>query len=134
MGLKLGKLPPRYDARTFKLAQYIETLPTAPPLVDWTGKVPEYGMLLNDKLGCCVIAGVMHLAMQQRAAAGLPVAVPSDDDVIAMYSAIGGYVPGDPATDCGCSMLDALNYWRQEGLTFGGTTHKIRAFAAVKPK
>ncbi len=133
MALKLGKLPPRDDARTFKLGQYIETLPTAPPLVDWTGKVPEYGMLLNDSLGCCVIAGMMHLAMQQRAAAGLPVAAPSDGDVIAMYSAIGGYVPGDPATDCGCSMLDALNYWRQQGLTFGGATHKITAFAAVKP-
>jgi hypothetical protein len=132
MQFRLGKLPPRQDARTFKLSQYVETLPKAPPLVDWTGKVPQYGMLLNDKLGCCVIAGMMHLAMQQRAAAGLPVAVPSDGDVTAMYSAIGGYVPGDPATDCGCNMLDALNYWRQQGLTFGGVTHKITAFAAVK--
>ena len=133
MGFKLGKLPPRHDARTFKLGQYIETLPSAPPLVDWTGKVPEYGMLLIDKLGCCVIAGMMHLAMQQHAAAGLPIPIPSEADVIATYSAIGGYVPGDPATDCGCSLLDALNYWRQQGLTFGGATHKITAFAAVKP-
>jgi hypothetical protein len=129
---KLGKLPARWDPRTFKLGDYIAALPTAPPLVDWTGRVPDYGMLCNDRLGCCVIAGMMHLAMQQRAAAGLAVAVPSDGDVIAAYSAIGGYVPGDPTTDCGCNMLDALNYWRRQGLTFGGIKHQITAFAAVK--
>jgi hypothetical protein len=129
---KLGKLPPRNDPRTFDLADYISALPAAPALVDWTAEVPKYGMLSNDKLGCCVIAGMMHLAMQQRGAAGLPVAVPSDAEVIAAYSAIGGYVPGDPSTDCGCNMLDALNYWRQSGLVFGGVTHKITAFAAVR--
>ncbi len=132
MPFRLGKLPPRRDPRTFKLRRYIQHLPTAPPLVDWTGKVPDYGMLCNDRLGCCVIAGMMHLAIQQRGAAGLPVMAPSDADVVAMYSAIGGYVPGDPSTDCGCNMLDALNYWRQAGLTFGGATHRITAFAAVK--
>jgi hypothetical protein len=114
------------------MSDYIESLPVAPGLVDWSAKVPAYGMLMNDKLGCCVIAGLMHLAMQQRAAAGLPVAIPSDGDVIAAYSAIGGYVRGDPSTDCGCNLLDALNYWRQQGLTFGGVTHQITAFAAVK--
>ena len=130
----LGKRPPRRDPRTFRLSNYVEALPPAPPLVDWTIRVPEYGMLLNDKLGCCVIAGMMHLAMQQHAAAGLPIPIPSEAEVIAMYSAIGGYVPGDPSTDNGCVMLDALNYWRQHGLTFGGVTHRITAFAAVKPR
>ncbi len=132
MQSKLGKLPPRNDARTFQLSDYVQSLPTAPPLVDWTGKVPEYGMLSNDTLGCCVIAGMMHLAMQQRAAAGLTVVIPSDADVVAAYSAIGGYVPGDPGTDCGCNLLDALNYWRWHGLTFGGVTHEITAFATVQ--
>src|ERR1035437_2503024 len=99
---KLGKLPVRFDDRTFKLSDYIRVLPTAPPLVDWSVKVPAYGMLCNDSLGCCVIAGMMHLAMQQRASAVLPVVFPSDADVIAAYSAIGGYVPGDPSTDNGC--------------------------------
>ena len=80
---KLGKLPVRHDARTFKLANYVRALPKAPAVVDWTTKVPNYGMLCNDRLGCCVIAGMMHLAMQQRAFAGLPVVVPSDADVIA---------------------------------------------------
>ena len=128
---KLGKLPVRHDPRTFKLADYVHALPAAPPVVDWTAKVPAYGMLCNDELGCCVIAGMMHLAMQQHAAAGLPVVVPSDADVIAAYSAIGGYVPGDPGTDNGCVMLDALKYWRKNGLTFGGVKHPITAFAAV---
>ena len=127
---KLGKSPARKDLRTFRITDYTE-LPPAPADVDWTAKVPQYGMLCNDTLGCCVIAGMMHLAMQQRAQVGLPVSIPSDAEVIAAYSAIGGYVPGDPGTDQGCNLLDALTYWRKYGLKFGGIKHRITAFAQV---
>lgn len=129
---KLGRKEMRLDARTFKVEDYIQAVPAAPPVVDWTKSVPAYGMLCNDKLSCCVIAGMMHLAMQQRAAAGLRVVMPTQAEVIAAYSAIGGYVPGDPGTDNGCVMLDAMNYWRKNGLVFGGVKHVITAFASVK--
>ena len=36
----LGKRPARHDVRTFRLSNYVEALPSAPPLVDWTMKVP----------------------------------------------------------------------------------------------
>jgi len=130
---KLGKQPKRSDQRTFKLSRYlkISELPAAPPAVDWTKAVPHYGMLLNDQLGDCVIAGMMHLAMGWRANDGQAPAAPSDAEVIAAYSAIGGYDPSDPSTDQGCNMLDALKYWRNNGITMGGQMSRIVAFAEV---
>ncbi|HTX34565.1 MAG TPA: hypothetical protein VME43_06070 [Bryobacteraceae bacterium] len=133
---KLGKQPKRSDQRTFKLSKYlkISELPAAPPAVDWTKAVPHYGMLLNDQLGDCVIAGMMHLAMGWQANAGQTPAAPSDAEVIATYSAIGGYNPSDPTTDQGCNMLDALNYWRNTGISIGGAKSQIVAFAEVDLK
>ena len=130
---KLGKQPKRSDRRTFQLARYLKVseLPAAPPAVDWSKAVPHYGMLLNDQLGDCVIAGMMHLAMGWQATAGQTPAAPSDAEVLAAYSAIGGYNPADPSTDQGCNMLDALNYWRSTGLTLGGQKSQILAFAEV---
>lgn len=137
--VKLGCKPKRPDSRTFRLSKYLNrlTLPTAPPAVDWTKAVPQYGMLLNDQLGDCVIAGMMHLAMTWQANAGVFIAPPTDAEVVAAYSAIGGYDPsrtdagGNNPTDQGCAMLDALKYWRTTGLQIAGQNHKILAFAEV---
>jgi hypothetical protein len=52
---------------------------------------------------------------------------PADSDVLTCYEKIGGYVPGDPSTDNGATMLDMLRYWRNTGL--GG--HKIVAYMAL---
>jgi hypothetical protein len=130
---KLGRQPKRTDRRTFKLSKYlkISELPAAPPAVDWTKAVPQYGMLLNDQLGDCVIAGMMHLAMGWQANAGTTPSAPSDAEVVAAYSAIGGYNSADPSTDRGCNMLDALNYWRSTGISIAAQNSRIAAFAEV---
>ena len=130
---KLGRQPKRSDQRTFKLSKYLKMseLPAAPPAVDWTKAVPQYGMLLNDQLSDCVIAGMMHEAMTWQANAGSPIVQPSEAEVIAAYSAIGGYDPSNPSTDQGCNMLNALNYWRNTGISIGGQTNQIAAFAEV---
>jgi len=75
-----------------------------------------YLMLANDRLGLCVCAGAAHqeMAWASVANAGTPF-VPTDDQVIADYSAVGGYVPGDASTDNGCNMLDAMHYWLRKG-------------------
>jgi hypothetical protein len=130
---KLGKQPKRTDPRTLKLSRYLKTsnLPAAPPAVDWSKAVSQYGMLLNDQLGDCVIAGMMHLAMGWQANAGLTPASPSNAEVVAAYSAIGGYNPAEPSTDQGCDMLQALKYWRNTGVSLGGQKSQIVAFAEV---
>jgi hypothetical protein len=86
-------------------------------------------MYLNDQLGDCVIATCAHQIEQWTEYVGDPVLI-TDQDVLTGYEAVGGYVPGDPNTDRGCNIIDALNYWRKTG--YGG--HKIGAYAAVNLK
>ena len=125
---KLGKLAPVYDPRTLRLAKYLtSSLPPPPPARQWSAAIPmPCGEFLNDKLGCCVIAAIGHLIQAVTANTNGEVTV-SDADIEAAYEAVSGYVAGDPGTDNGCVLLDALNYWRHNGV--GG--HKILAFASV---
>ncbi len=123
---KLGKLPPRRDPRTLKLADYIKTLPPAPAQAGYIDKVQRWPIFLNDSLGDCVVAAAAHMIQQWTIYAGKPF-TPSDTDVLRAYMAVSGYNPNDPSSDQGCVILDMLKYWRNTGL--GG--HKIAAFVSV---
>lgn len=84
-------------------------------------------MLLNDSLGDCVCAGAGHAEMLWTANASTEF-VPTDNEILAAYEAIGGYNPSNPETDQGCDMLSALNFWRNTGIC----GHKIDAFTSVE--
>jgi hypothetical protein len=59
--MHLGKRPKRHDPRTLKLARYMTgTLPPAPSQVDYAHGIADWGMMLNDKLGCCTIPPSSH--------------------------------------------------------------------------
>jgi hypothetical protein len=91
-------------------------------------------MYLNDQLGDCVPAWMCHNAGVFAGNAALPQLIFTGDQVTSLYSAIGGYVPGDPSTDNGCDEVTALNYWTQSGLLPGtATPHKITGYMAVNP-
>lgn len=129
MKYKLGKLPPKIDSRTLKLAKYIDRskLPALLPAVNWSDAVSaEWGMMGNDSLGDCTCAAMGHIVMAITANAGV-MKTPSDAEVLAMYENIGGYKPGDESTDNGATELDALNYMRASGLA--GV--KLDAFADI---
>ena len=129
MNLKLGKLPARHDPRTLKLSAYLRlALPTPPAVVDFADAVADWQMFRNDQVGDCAIAGPAHLDMGWTALAGKPFA-PSDDDVIAAYSAVSGYDPTTGDNDNGGCLLDVLKFWRNVGI--GG--RRIGAWAAVSP-
>jgi hypothetical protein len=51
----------------------------------------------------------------------------TDADVLAAYTAVGGYNPADPSTDQGAAIIDVLNYWRRTGIA----GHKITAFMGM---
>lgn len=126
---KLGKRAPRIDRHTLRLATYLTPQVPPPPLeAGYIDKVKRWPLFGNDVLGDCVPAASAHMIQQWTAYAGSEVVL-SDHDVIHAYEKIGGYVPGDPSTDNGCNMLDALKYWRKCG--FQG--HKIRAYVSVDP-
>jgi hypothetical protein len=85
---------------------------------------------MNDTLGDCVIAAMGHVEGVLTGNAGDEVLYTSDE-IVAEYSAIGGYVPGDPSTDNGCDEVTALNYWMTYGFPNG--SHKITGWMAVNP-
>lgn len=124
---KLGKLAPKLDHRTLRLARYLRPeLPPAPASIDYAGKVPAWGMMRNDVAGCCTCASAGHMTMAWTANAGAPF-VPSDDAIIQAYSDISGYNPATGEKDYGAIELDVLNYWRNVGIA----GRKIGAFAAI---
>jgi len=126
--VKLGKAAPKNDHRNLKLAKYLTAaLPPPPPSCDWTAKVTSpWGMMLNDALGDCTIAGAGHLIMCWTGNAGVLV-VPPDSAIEAAYESIDGYVAGDQSTDNGGVEVDVLNAWRQDGIA----GHKIGGWAQV---
>ena len=126
--LKLGKRPRRHDVRTLMMARYLTSaLPAAPARVDYTHGIADWGMMLNDRLGCCTIAAVGHAVQTWTAnAIGRELTVP-DSAILACYEKWDGYNPTDPSTDLGGVELDVLKAWRQQGFT--GQT--LDAFVAI---
>jgi hypothetical protein len=73
-------------------------------------------MALNDQLGDCTVAAIVHLIMAwSRISSGTAVSIP-DADALAAYSAVSGYDPKTGANDNGAQLLDVLAYHRQTGI------------------
>jgi hypothetical protein len=123
--MKLGRKAVITDSRTLKLAKYISTtLPAPPPARDWTKGIANWGMMLNDKLGCCTIAAVAHAVQVFSANTASEVTVP-DAQVLQYYEQWDGYKPSEPNTDSGGVELNVLTNWQKSA--FG--VHKLIAYA-----
>lgn len=130
--MRLGKKAPKHDKRTFLMASYLvpSTLPPIPKACSWSNKaMPDFGMMLNDRLGDCTCAAMAHQVQVWTANTGTETTL-SDQDVLAAYEGACGYNPSDPGSDQGGVELDVLNYWRKTGI--GGKT--IDAFVALEPQ
>lgn len=128
--LKLGKQAARHDPRTLLLASYLTpALPAPPPKLDLTKKVKSWGMMDNDQIGDCTCAAAGHLIMEWTANAATKMVTPTDQQIVAAYSAITGYNPITGANDNGAVEIDVLNYWRQTGIA----GDKIGAYVALEP-
>lgn len=123
----LGKLEPREDTRTLRLASYLDraTLPSVPTALDLTGYVHQpWPMDGNDRLGDCTIAAAAHMVQLWSAMTRLSEVVFPEQLVESVYMQLTG------GHDTGLACLDVLNFWRQNGI---GGQH-ILAFASVAPK
>ena len=108
-----------------------KSLPNPPVLWTW-GRLAAASlneMYLNDTEGDCVIAEICHSCGVMTGNATGTSQLFTDTQVNDLYSAIGGYVPGDESTDNGCDIQTALNYWGTSGLLQG--VHKIAGYLAV---
>lgn len=105
-------------------------LPAAPPTVDYStaARAALAMMYLNDSLGDCVPACMAHLVGLFTGNAGSP-RIYTDSEIVAMYSAIGGYNPNDPSTDQGCDEVTALNFWHEHGAPAG--SHQVAGWLAI---
>lgn len=96
-----------------------------------------WGMDGNDTVGDCTCADVDHEIKADQVAAGNTEVASTADEVLAVYSAITGYDPaqtqpdGSNPTDQGAEIQDVRAYWQKNGVTLGGTVHKILLFAEV---
>ena len=125
---KLGRKAIKTDTRTLMLANYLTpSLPAPPPAADWTRGIASWGMMLNDKLGDCTIAGIGHAVQVWSANSCQEITVP-DDAILASYEQWDGYNPADPSTDQGGIELDVLTDFKANGLA----GHKLLAFADAK--
>ncbi len=126
--MKLGRKAIRTDSRTLALGDYLtSTLPPPPPSKDWTCGNTSWGMMANDKLGDCTIAGIGHAIQVWSACTGGEITV-ADSTVVSYYETWDGYNPADPTTDRGGIELDVLNNWHKQ--PFDG--HNLVAFADPK--
>jgi hypothetical protein len=118
MAYKFGKKPAKRLRKSLCLSNYLSMSAVSYPAVRAYERPIAYGMLANDTLGCCVIAGHYHLRMNWHAVAtaGSPLVV-TDQEVISDYSAITGYDPSSPSTDQGTDMPTALAWYKDDYCT-----------------
>lgn len=119
---KLGALAPKRPYGLSTMSVYAKGRLPKPPTKVKIPTVEQWGMMDNDRLGCCTVAGIGHAIMAWNAEVAERDHVPTDDEVQLTYFTLTG------GLDSGCVEADVLKHWHQNGL-FG---HKIAAYAPVE--
>lgn len=131
---RLGKREAIADTRIPRMSVVTGgRLPPPPPESNWWARITDgWPMLMNDDLGCCVPAAMLHCIQQMSTYAGRPL-MPTDAEVIKFYEATG-YNPLDASTDQGSYVLGnegLLPYWHTHGVRCGGVLDKAGAFMRI---
>ena len=106
-------------------------LPQPPISCDWTDHINNFGMMMNDTLGCCTCAAVFH-ARQIWTANTKVEDTEADRFILQLYEEACGYKPNDPNTDQGGVEQDVLHYIQTVGVPLAnGARDKILGFAEV---
>ena len=131
-GMRLGKLPPRPEPRLKTLGAYLKgPRPAVPASIDRAACVAAWPMLYNDAVGDCTIAAVGHAVQLWTAVARHEERTMSAAEALAAYSAISGYVAGEPDTDHGAVAVDVLERWVAGGFTIAAATDQLAGFCAI---
>jgi hypothetical protein len=116
LGRKAVKLSPVHRRLS---ASLLDILPAPPSAVDNTGGLTTWGMMLNDSLGDCTIAGLGHSIQVASLAAGDggTEETLTDDVILNGYETLCGYNPSDPSTDQGGVETDILSSIQKNGFS-----------------
>jgi hypothetical protein len=126
----LGKKPPVHVPGALQLAAYLPAKRIKiPATLNNYSCVKDWGMMLNDQLGCCTASGAGH-ATQAWTAKNKREFVPPDAEILKMYSAVSGYDPNTGANDNGAVEADVLKYWMEVGIA----GHKLDSYAVIETR
>ncbi len=118
----LGRRAPKSKLRNFRSGQslFASPVPTPPAVIPIPSSCAD-GLsqsFMNTQLGCCVIAHHGHFLANITSRIGKPF-IYTDQQIVSDYSAVGGYVPGQPDTDRGCNIGTDLAYLESRGFADG---------------
>ena len=123
MTYKLGKTAAIKPFGLGTLGTYVAgRLPVTPTSVS-VPTCADWGMMDNDRLGDCTIAGVGHIIVAANIEVQELDAIPNDAQISAQYMAFTG------GQDVGCNESVVLREWYKHGLF--GKTNKIAGYAPV---
>ena len=121
---KRGKLPAAAPSMG-TLEKYVKNyIPLPPRAFDYSNRVADYPMALNDTLGDCTIAGIIHMLQLAYAEVGETFDYPGDKAVREAYMALTG------GQDTGLVEHDVLQTWMKKGLF----NNKITAYIPINIK
>jgi hypothetical protein len=126
--LKLGKGPAIRPHVLSDLSVYATTkIPDPPASIDYYSAIgqKDWGMLGNDQVGDCTIAGAAHAIMAWNSEVKEADPVPDASQVLSQYNEITG------GQDTGCVESDVLTRWQKQGLF---SDNQVDAFAPVDHK
>jgi hypothetical protein len=132
---KLGRRAPRVPHPKLKASRVLDLGKIAvPTTTNFRAKANTSlrRLFKNDELGDCVCAWIAHYLGLVTGAAGAEY-ICTDDQVLKLYEAIGGYVPGDSSTDNGCDEDTAINYIETVGFPNGTKLLGAIAVDATNP-
>lgn len=118
---RLGALLPVGAPQLKTISHYATgaSLPVAPPSFKWGSSISEWGMLCNDRIGCCTISAVGHALMAYYAEVGQSFPIPSDAVIESTYFGLTG------GPDTGLVETTVLSTWEKTGLFNNKIAHWI---------
>lgn len=126
MAYKLGKGPAVRPHALSLLSAYSRGKLPKPRAEVPVPAVPDWGMLGNDTVGDCTIAGAGHLILAADAEVGEHDPAPDTPQAKAQYFAITG------GQDTGCVEADVLKLWYRAGLF--SPANRVAGYAPVDPR
>ena len=116
---KLGRSAPTYSKRAIAGAALMSAAlarlgtPPSSSVARFTA-VADWGVFGNDLYGDCVEADTAHDLLFRSTIEGAPATI-TNEDVLALYSALTGFKANDPSTDNGTSELLMSQYLVSQG-------------------
>jgi hypothetical protein len=130
---KLGKLPRTFNPKITHMSSLLcyKNLPAPPSSVDWSCKITDFGMMLNDQLGDCSCAAIYHARQIWTANASME-KTEIDENVLSLYEGSCGYNPDDASSDQGGILQNVLLYCTINGFQIGDKSkEKFMGFIEV---